>query len=141
MIGYFDSSALVKLVVEEARSEEAAALWDGADAVLSSRVAYPEVRGALAAARRAGRLTGAQLAEAKRMWTPLWDAVRVVELSADLAVHAGDLAEEHALSGFDAVHLASALLVSEGELILATWDSRLQVAARSSGLRVLPAEP
>jgi hypothetical protein len=49
---YFDSSALVKLVVEEAGSQLAAELWDGCDAALASRLAYPEVRAALAAAAR-----------------------------------------------------------------------------------------
>ncbi|HEX7463112.1 MAG TPA: hypothetical protein VF317_13165 [Dermatophilaceae bacterium] len=51
-IGYFDSSAFVKLVVEEEGSDLAAALWDGRDAAVSSRLAYPEVRAALAAAAR-----------------------------------------------------------------------------------------
>ena len=49
---YFDSSVLVKLVVEEVGSDLAAELWDGCDAALSSRLAYPEVRAALAAAGR-----------------------------------------------------------------------------------------
>ena len=49
---YFDSSALVKLVVEETGSDLAAELWDGCDAAVASRLAYPEVRSALAAARR-----------------------------------------------------------------------------------------
>ena len=49
---YFDSSALVKLVVDEDGSDLAAELWDGCDAALASRLAYPEVRAALAAACR-----------------------------------------------------------------------------------------
>lgn len=53
---YFDSSALVKLVVEEHGSDLAAELWDGCDAALSSRLAYPEVRAALAAAGLASAL-------------------------------------------------------------------------------------
>ena len=47
---YFDSSAFVKLLVEEAGSELAAELWDGSDATVASRLAYPEVRAALAPA-------------------------------------------------------------------------------------------
>ena len=54
-IVYFDSSAFVKLVVEEEGSDLAAALWDGCDVAVSSRLAYPEVRAALAAAGRADR--------------------------------------------------------------------------------------
>ena len=51
-IVYFDSSALVKLLVEEDGTDLVAQLWDGCDAALSSRLAYPEVRAALAAAYR-----------------------------------------------------------------------------------------
>jgi uncharacterized protein len=47
---YFDSSALVKLLAEEEGSDLAAQLWDGRDAAVASRLAYPEVRAALAAA-------------------------------------------------------------------------------------------
>ncbi|MCY4493642.1 MAG: type II toxin-antitoxin system VapC family toxin [Acidimicrobiaceae bacterium] len=51
-IVYFDSSALVKLLVEESGSDVAAALWDGCDAAVSSRLSYLEVCAALAAAGR-----------------------------------------------------------------------------------------
>jgi hypothetical protein len=47
-IVYFDSSAFVKLLVEEDGSDLAATLWDGCDAAVSSRLAYPEVRAACA---------------------------------------------------------------------------------------------
>ena len=38
---YFDSSAFVRLLVEESGSALAAEPWDGCDAALSSRLAYP----------------------------------------------------------------------------------------------------
>ncbi|MBA2529915.1 MAG: type II toxin-antitoxin system VapC family toxin [Euzebyales bacterium] len=142
MIGYFDSSALVKLVVEEAGSDEAAALWDGADVVLSSRVAHAEVRAALAAARRAGWLNHRQLADAKDLWAVMWNALRLVEVSVEVSVDlgqlSGDLAEEHALSGLDAIHLA--LLLPADDLTIATWDSRLHAAAHRMALATLPAK-
>ena len=40
---YFDSSALVKLVLDEIGSDIAATLWNACDVALSSRLAYPEV--------------------------------------------------------------------------------------------------
>lgn len=52
-IVYFDSSAFLKLLIEQDGSDLAAALWDGCDVAVSSRLAYPEVRAALAAAGRA----------------------------------------------------------------------------------------
>jgi uncharacterized protein len=67
---YFDSSALVKLVVEEVGSALAADIWDGCDAALSSRLAYPEVRAALAAAGRNHDLDQADLASSynQKLW-------------------------------------------------------------------------
>lgn len=49
---YFDASAFVKLVVHEPGSELAVELWPTCEVAVSSRLAYPEVRAALAAARR-----------------------------------------------------------------------------------------
>ena len=140
-LAYFDSSALVKLVIEENGSEDAALLWDGADSVLTSRVAHPEVRAALAAARRTKRLDASALKEAKASWEELLQAMRFVELTPALEDAAGDLAEQHALSGFDAVHLASALTIAELPVIMATWDARLHRAARASRLVTLPPQP
>jgi predicted nucleic acid-binding protein len=71
VIAYFDSSALVKLVVDEPGSGDAAALWDGADAVVSSRVANVEVLAALAAARRATRLGEVGHHASKQEWAGL----------------------------------------------------------------------
>jgi predicted nucleic acid-binding protein len=139
-IGYFDSSALVKLVIEERGSEDAALLWDGADAVVTSRVAHPEVRAALAAAHRDGRLDATAHRHAKAAWEAFHRALRMVELTPQLEGEAADLAEQHALSGFDAVHLASALALAEVPIIVATWDARLLRAAQSLSLDTLPAQ-
>jgi predicted nucleic acid-binding protein len=71
---YFDASAFVKLLTTETGSSLASALWDGCDAALSSRLAYPEVRAALAAAARTHDLTESELAEAERDWEDFWTA-------------------------------------------------------------------
>ena len=135
---YFDSSALVKLVVEEAGSELAAAMWDGCDAALSSRLAYPEVRGALAAAGHNHDLSEADLSSAEEAWEDYWAAVRPVELTTAVERHAGELARLHALRGADAVHLASAMAIGDPELVLAVWDRRLHAGGRAAHLRVAP---
>ncbi len=140
-LAYLDSSALVKLVVEEDGSHEVATLWDGADAVVTSRVAHPEVRAALAAAHRDRRLDDTGHDTAKQSWDAFHSALRMVEVTAALEDRAGDLAETHALSGFDAIHLASALALADAPVILATWDRRLLDAARTLGLATLPAGP
>lgn len=135
---YFDSSALVKLVIDENGSDSAALLWDRADSVLTSRVAYPEVRAALAAAHRSARLDVRSHRRATADWVALHQAVRFAELTAQLEVEAGDLAEKHALSGFDAIHLASSLTIASMPIVVATWDHRLHLAAQAEGLATLP---
>lgn len=135
---YFDASALVKLVVEEDGSDVAATLWDGCDAALSSRIAYPEVCAALAAAHRNRDLDDHGFAAASRDWEEFWLVARPVELTAEVERTAGELARRHALRGGDAVHLASALAVDETDLIVAVWDRRLQEGVAAEGLTVAP---
>jgi predicted nucleic acid-binding protein len=137
-IVYFDSSAFVKLVVDEDGSDLAAALWDGCDAAVSSRLAHPEVRAALAAARRDDRLSHADLRRAEALWDDLWVATRPVELTEAVTANAGQLAAEHALRGADAVHLASALAVGRDESLFAVWDQRLRAGAQAVGVQVVP---
>jgi len=136
---YFDSSALVKLVVEETGIQLAAELWDGCDAALASRLAYPEVRAALAAAARNDDLDDDGLAAAETAWEEYWAAVRPVELTGPVERHAGQLARKHALRGADAVHLASALAIGDPDLVVAVWDRRLHVGAQEAGTLVVPA--
>lgn len=138
-IVYFDSSALVKLLVEEDGSDLAAALWDGCDAAVSSRLAYPEVRAALAAAGRAGRLDRQSQRDAEAAWEEFWSGARVVELTPSVGQHAGRLAVELFLRGADAVHLASALAIGSGDIVLAGWDERLRTGAVEAGLRIAAA--
>lgn len=136
---YFDSSALVKLVVEETGSQLAAELWDGCDAALASRLAYPEVRATLAAAARNHDLDDDGFAAAETALDEYWAAVRPVELTGSVERHAGQLARKHTLRGADAVHLASALAIGDPDLVVAVWDRRLHAGAQEAGTLVAPA--
>jgi uncharacterized protein len=57
----------------------------------------------------------------------------VIAIDEPLARHAGDLATQHALRGYDAVHLACALHLEGDEILVATWDDALNSAARATG--------
>ena len=135
---YFDSSAFVKLVVEEEGSDIASALWDGCDAALSSRLAYPEVCAALAAAHRNHDLGHRGFMAASRDWEEFWRATRQVEFTPDIERHAGELARRRALRGGDAVHLASALAIGAQDLVVAVWDRRLHAGAIAERLSAAP---
>jgi len=136
---YFDSSALVKLVLDESGSDIAAAIWNGCDAALSSRLAYPEVCAALAAAGRNRDLTKSAARAAAAEWEIFWASMRPVELSSDVEQSAGELAALHGLRGADAVHLASALALGATDLTVVVWDRRLHAGAIAVGLAVAPA--
>lgn len=139
MIAYFETSALLKLLLEEEGADQAATLWASVDVAVAGRLVYPEARAALAAAVRAGRISAPGRDTAVGQLQRRWRQLHIVDLDQGLAEAAGDLAWRHALRGYDAVHLASALAVGRRETLLATWDADLAVAAREAGLAVFPA--
>lgn len=134
MITYVDTSTLLKLVIEEEGSDSAAVIWDAADSLASARLVVVEARAALATARRTGRLGDHQLVEAKQQVASLIDDLHLVEVTDDLVVTAADLAETEALRGYDAVHLAGALLVTAS--LLTSADDALCDAAARRGMHV-----
>jgi predicted nucleic acid-binding protein len=116
-------------------------LWSTSALRISSQLVYPEARAALAAAERQGRIDRRGLRRAVSDLEQATAAMRLIGVDHALAYQAGSLAERHALRGYDAVHLASALLIDEPELLIATWDRELAAAARDSGRPVAPALP
>jgi len=89
VIAYFDTSAVVPLLIDEPGSARATSLWDGADRVVSVRLLYPETRAALAQAERLGRLTARQLRGAVTEFDSLFEVIDLVEVDHVLAVRAG----------------------------------------------------
>lgn len=71
--------------------------------------------------------------------TPVWfwpwrpPALRIVAIDEALVRRAGQLAAQHALRGYGAVHLACALDVTREGILLATWDTALGAAATATG--------
>ena len=134
MNAYFDTSGLLKLLVAEPGSDLAMAIWESTGVAVTSRVTYVEARAALAAARRQGRLADAQLAETRRSLEARFQAMEVVEVDATIARAAGDIAEQSRLRGYDAIHLASSLMLGPEDTVLVTWDRDLAWAAYAAGL-------
>jgi predicted nucleic acid-binding protein len=111
LILYLDTSALVKLyAVEEGRKAVEQAVEE-ADRVATCAVAYAEARAALARKLREGVFSEEEHREAVAALDEDWRTLEALSVTENVARLAGDLAERHALRGFDAVHLASALLV------------------------------
>jgi uncharacterized protein len=136
VIAYFDTSAVVPLLIAEPGSARAASLWDGADRVVSVRLIYPETRAALAQAERLGRLTARQLRDAVSGFDSLFEEIDLVEIDDALARRAGELAEVRQLRGYDAVHLAAADRVRDPNVVVIAGDGALLDAAAAEGMTV-----
>lgn len=114
----------------------ASRLWDEADRVVSSRLVYVEGRAALAMARRMDRIDEDELGAALQDFESLHQQLDIVEVTEHLVRDAGSLAERLALRGYDAVHLASAQLVRDPDLVLAAGDHNLLEAAQKLGIAI-----
>lgn len=135
MNAYVDTSALVKLVApQEAGSEIARAAWDSTDRAVTSRIAYVEAWAALAAGSRSGQVAGTEQREGRRAPEAFLQAMDLIDVTPEIVRAAGDLAETHALPGYDAVHLASALMLDPDDTVLVTWDRDLAWAGHALGI-------
>jgi hypothetical protein len=136
LIAYFDTTALVPLLVEESGSGRGSVLWDSAERVFSTRLVYAEGRAALAMAARAGRMSRSALRDAVENFEDLYQQIGRVEVSEGIVHRAGELAELYSLRGYDAVHLAAADVLPPQDLVLVSGDGPLCRAAEAIGIAV-----
>ena len=131
MIVYLDTSSLVKLYVEEEGSADVAASVKKASAVATSMIAYAEARAAFARRFRERSLTKRAYKSLLLSFEKDWTNYAQVKVSQDLIRLAGGLAEKHALRGFDAIHLSSAvfLMKSKVPVVFLCHDEKLQKAS------------
>lgn len=129
----------MKLLVDEAGSNEVLAWATEAVAVASSPLAYPEVVSAFSRRLREGSVAPDLYARVLEELQRHWDDIVSVAVDERLA---GSLAKRYPLSGADAVHLAAATTLARAELpvALCSYDRRLNAAAVSEGLKVLGGE-
>jgi hypothetical protein len=126
----------MKLLVREPGSAAVQSLWASSAGVVSSLLLYPEARAALAAARRARRVGGLGYGQALELLEQLWRGCARIRVTPRLVRRAGDLAEEQALRGYDAVHLASFEAIAADDALLVTVDGDLRRAALALGFPV-----
>ncbi len=138
MIVYFDTSAFIPLIIDEPNSDSCERLWNEAERIVGVRLLYAEARAALARAQRLGRLTRGGLASAVSLLNDLSSQIDHIEITDRLVRSAGALAEEQQLRGYDAVHLAAAQAIADGDTVFASGDQALTAAASHLGLMVAP---
>jgi len=134
VIAYFDTSAIIPLLIDESLSNLAYRLWRRASWIATARISYVEARSGLARACRMGRISPGELREAVEGLEVLDRQFHHVEITPALVTSAGDLAEEMTLRAYDAVQLAAAVAMDIDDLVVVTGDRQLAAAARSLGL-------
>lgn len=141
MLAYLDTNALVKLYAEEEGRGVVRKAVEEANQIVTSAVAYAETRAALA--RKQSAFTNEQYRTAVSDLDRDWIGFLNLPVSNRLARLAGEMAERHALRGFDAIHLASAKRLEErfDDLRFLAFDDRLTDAAKAASMLVYPSEP
>lgn len=141
---YVDSSAPVKRHLLETGSVwfQALAAPEAGNAIVTARISMAEVYSALNRRRREATLDTADYARIVADFHALCvTQYTLVELTALIVERARQLLEQHPLRAYDAVHLASALVVNEAlmaadlsALTFVSADQRLITAAQTEGL-------
>ncbi|MES0874668.1 type II toxin-antitoxin system VapC family toxin [Sinimarinibacterium thermocellulolyticum] len=139
MIVYCDTSALLKLYVDEAHTPSVEALLTRSEAVSVCRIAWAEAQAALARRLREQPDAATAIATARSALARDWPAYVVIEVSQAVVELAGDYADSFALRGYDAVQLAACASFAREVCLpvhFACFDQRLNKAARVLGLEV-----
>lgn len=143
MILYLDTSALVKLFVEELHSGSVRGAAARSSLIVTHLVAYAEACAAFArfAQNRADRALFARLRRAlDRHWAE-WEIVAVDEA---LVRRAGEFAARYGLRGYASVHLAAVEAVHDAsrgraDFRFGVFDTELTRAAKLAGFPLLQA--
>jgi predicted nucleic acid-binding protein len=139
-VRFWDSSAIVPLLVQERLSNDMRVAYEDDPEVLVSWSTPVECVSALARLEREGSLASDSMPAALERLDAIAAAWREVLPIADARRIAIRLLRVHALRAADALQLAAAIIASElhpATLPLVTLDDRLAAAAEREGFRVV----
>jgi predicted nucleic acid-binding protein len=142
VILYLDTSAFLKLYLDETGSRPVREFVAGAAAIYTHLITYAEMRAALARAVRMGRMSEADARYQISRFEDDWLGLAVIDVDDALVRRAGRLAEQHGLRGYDSVHAAAAERIFENipggsDFGIAAFDNELRGAVESLGMKVL----
>jgi predicted nucleic acid-binding protein len=138
VIAFLDTSVLVTKYVREAGSARFARLWETDVKMAVSAVAYAEAAAVIHRKHREGSISIEQSASMGESLKGDGATFIVTDVTELLHPYLDHLLANHPLRGFDAIHLASAMLLSrqcEEEVVFLSADRRLGEAAESEGFR------
>lgn len=137
---YCDTSALVKLYIEETGSAELKSVVAHSEAVAVCRISWAEAHAALSRRAREIPDDSAVIEQAKIALGKDWPHFVVLEITQALVERAGHYADTFALRGYDSVQLAAAFEaghIAEIPIEFACFDHRLNKAAEVLGMEII----
>jgi predicted nucleic acid-binding protein len=143
VILYLDTSALVKRYFHEPYSEEVLSRWQEATEIATSSVAYAESLASFYRKKQETAFEDALMDQIVRNLRTDWQSFIRIQVNEELNEHIDKAIEAHPLRGFDAIHLASAMIMHENfqdRLLFACFDRRLNQAAQTEGIHTFPVD-
>ena len=144
MILYLDTSALLKRYFKEPHSNELVSKWKKAAQIVTSSVAYAETTAALYRKKREAGLSNKVFNKLFNLFHLDWETFIRVEVNDNLNETIHKVVAKYPLRGFDAIHLASAIITHErinDTFLFACFDQKLIDVAQMEGLAIFPASP
>ena len=143
MILYLDSSALVKIYVREEGTPEVRQAVTQAQYVGTSQITKVEVPSALMKLSRLHILDSGTAQTYLKLFLEQWPDFSSLALTNEVTERALRLVMHYPLRGFDAVHLATALVWQDligHQITFATFDKQLWRAAAKTNLSPFPVD-
>jgi predicted nucleic acid-binding protein len=138
---YLDASALVKRYIQEKESERVNAWIVAAEMSVTGLITRVELAAAIARAGRMKLISPEGALAALRQFRSEWGSFHRLPITENTVIRGDALAYEHNLRGYDAIHLACALIWQETlgmPVTLASFDGQLIEAARNVKMAFLP---
>ena len=140
MILFCDTSALLKLFIDEQGSEGMIKARSSSAGIAVCRITWAESMAAFAQRTRFKGASQSGLAQARSMFEQAWPDFMIADVTQPLVEKAGVYAEAFGLRGYDSVQLAAAHILHarlDLSLTFACYDRRLNQAAQLLQLEVL----
>ncbi len=137
MIAFLDTSAIVPLLIDEPGTAACQHIWESADALVCTQLAFVETAAALARATRLGRMTAVERDSTTDRLEQLWPQLHDMVVDEALVREAAALTTQLPLRGYDAVHCAAALRLAGPGVVAVSGDRELLTAWRTNGLDVI----
>ncbi len=138
---YWDTSAIVKRYLAEAGSSAVVNLLRQDPVSGTVVVTRAEMAGVFSRAFSRAKITENQLNQGMRNFRQHWPAFLRIRITEPMIRDADHLAIEYNLRGYDAVHLAGALIWKDrvaDTILFATFDDNLWRAAVAEGFEPFP---